>query len=105
MDDANSRAQAHARLSAFLPRAMKDAVLDETEKRELLQILGSGVLTREDVQGIFRAFLQGLSRDVMADGVLTPAEQNRCRAIVSALRIPDAFLPPELVEILSAIRG
>jgi hypothetical protein len=101
MADRDARAEARERLAAFLPRAARDAVIDDEERRELLAILTSGVLTKGDVQEVFRGFLQGLSEEALADGVLTPEERDRCRFIVTALHIPEEFLPPQLAEILA----
>jgi hypothetical protein len=101
MDDDSLRSAARERLAAFLPRALADAVLDESERQELLGMLTSGVLTQDDVQGAFRGFLEGLRREILADGVFTPEERERCRAIVKALRIPDNFLSPDLAAILA----
>jgi uncharacterized membrane protein YebE (DUF533 family) len=101
MSDPDARARARERLAAFLPAAAEDAVIDDQERAELLAILTSGVLTKADVQDVFRAFLQSLGRDALADGVLTPEERDRIRFIVTALSIPQSFLPPELAAILS----
>jgi hypothetical protein len=101
MADGQARAEARARLAAFLPRASRDAVIDDGERKELLAILTAGVLTREDVRGVFREFLQGLSREALADGVLTPEERDHCRFVVTALSIPPDFLPPDLAAILA----
>ena len=95
------RRNAIDRLAAFLPRAMEDGVLDDTERRELMGILGSGVLSKADVQAAFRDFLNGLHLEVAADGVITDDEKVRVRTVVNALRIPAAFLPPEIAEIVS----
>lgn len=81
---------------------MADGVLDEVEKRQLKGILTSGVLTKDDVQGIFRDYLVSLHREMAADGLLTPAERERCRTIVTELRIPPAFLPPEIASIVGS---
>lgn len=96
----SEREQARSLLARFLPRAMADGVLDEVEKRQLKAILTSGALAKEDVQGVFRDYLTGLHREMAADGLLTPAERERCRTIVTELRIPLAFLPPEIASML-----
>jgi tellurite resistance protein len=95
------RDNATALLARFLPRAMADGVLDEVERRQLLAILTSGVLTREDVQTVFRDYLLGLHREVTSDGALTADERERCRQIVAELRIPWDFLPEELATLLA----
>jgi hypothetical protein len=101
-DREDDRANARALLTRFLPRAMADGVLDEVEKEQLKAILVSGVLTKEDVQGVFRAFLMQVHREIAADGILTPEEWHRCRAIVAELRIPRSFLPPEISAVIDA---
>jgi hypothetical protein len=94
------RDNARALLARFLPRAMEDGVLDEVEKRQLMGILTSGVLGRDDVQAIFHDYLMSLHRDMAADGMLSPAEAERCRTIVAELRIPHGFLPPVLAAVI-----
>jgi hypothetical protein len=101
MADSEARQRARERLAAFLPHAAQDAVIDDHERQELLGILTSGVLSKSDVQETFREFLQGLSDEALADGVLTAEERDRCRFIVTALHIPESFLPPELAAILA----
>src|SRR5207237_416315 len=96
----DERQQAKALLTRFLPRAMEDAVLDEVEKGQLYAILTSGTLTKDDVQAVFREYLTGVYGEIVEDGMITPAEEDRLRAIVTALRIPPGFLPPELASIL-----
>jgi uncharacterized membrane protein YebE (DUF533 family) len=90
------RARAFERLTEFLPRAMADGVLDDTERQELMGMLSSGVLTREDVRTVFRDFLNGLHFEITVDGVVTDEERERLRAVVAALRLPAAFIPDEI---------
>ena len=97
----DERENARGLLARFLPRAMEDGVLDEIEKRQLMAILTSGVLTKDDVQTIFRDFLLQVHAEIAADGQLTPAELARCRSIVNALRIPHSFLPPEIAALIA----
>jgi hypothetical protein len=84
----------------FLPRSMEDGVLDEVEKRQLHAILTSGVLTKEDVQDAFRNYLLEVHREIAADGKLTLAEVVRLRTVITELRIPHSFLPPEIALIV-----
>jgi hypothetical protein len=98
----DERDKARSLLARFLPRAMEDGVLDEVEKQQLLGILVSGVLTKDDVQTVFREYLMSVHHELAADGVLTLAEANRCRAIVRELRIPHSFLPPEIAALIAA---
>jgi hypothetical protein len=94
------RARAKALLVRFLPRSMEDGVLDEVEKFQLHGILTSGALTKEDVQEVFRNFLLEVHQDITADGKLTVAEVVRLRTVVTELRIPKSFLPPEIALIV-----
>jgi hypothetical protein len=95
------RARAFERLTAFLPRAMEDSVLDEEERKELMGMLSSGILTREDVQTAFRDFLNGIHFEITVDGVVTEAERERLRSVVAALRIPPAFIPDEIQALIA----
>ena len=58
------------------------------------------MLTTADVRQVFGQFLRGLSEEVLADGTITPEEQERCRVAVRELRIPRSFLAPELIAIV-----
>ena len=99
-DQAEERKKASALLARFLPRAMEDGVLDEIEQRQLKGILDSGLLAKDEVQRVFREYLLRLRKDMAADGLLTPAEIARCREVVTALRIPRSFLPPEVASMI-----
>src|SRR5438105_10366583 len=96
----DERQKARTVLERFLPRAMADGVLDAVEKQQLLAILTSGVLTKDDVQTIFRDFLRGLYGELAADGQLTADELARFRAVVKELRIPLSFLPPAIAALV-----
>jgi hypothetical protein len=97
---AEERARAKALLVRFLPRAMADGVLDEVEKLHLHAILTSGVLTKDDVQEVFRNYLLQVHQEITADGKLTLAEVVRLRTVITELRIPQSFLPPEIALIV-----
>ena len=92
--------EAKAQLSALLPRVMADGKLDESEKTELLGLLQKGVLTALDVKEAFAQYLKFLQNEVLEDGVVTEGERERCRAAVLELRIPRAFLTPEMLAIV-----
>jgi hypothetical protein len=94
------RMQAYARLAEFLPRAMEDGVLDDSEKAELLGIFGTNLLTPQDVREIFLAHLRGMAADVMADGIIEKHEQEWCLRAIAQLRIPSSFIPDELAAII-----
>lgn len=95
------RVRAFERLTEFLPRAMADAVLDDGERQELMGMLSSGVLTRDDVQTVFRDFLNGLHFEITIDGIVTDEERERLRSVVAALRLPTAFIPDEIHALLA----
>jgi hypothetical protein len=99
-DQLDQRAEARAWLERFLPRAMADGVLDDLEKQQLMAILTSGILTKDDVQTIFRDFLRGLYGELAADGQLTADELARFRSVVTQLRIPPSFLPPAIAALV-----
>ncbi|MDZ4696884.1 MAG: hypothetical protein SGI86_17230 [Deltaproteobacteria bacterium] len=95
------RARAIERLTEFLPRAMADGVLDDTERQELMGMLSSGVLTRDDVQTAFRDFLNGLHFEITVDGVVTDEERERLRSVVGSLRLPATFIPDEIHALIN----
>jgi hypothetical protein len=40
-------------------------------------------------------YLGEVRDEVLADGVVTDEERARCRAVVAALKIPPALVPPD----------
>jgi len=84
--DAELRATARAHLARLLPKVLEDGHVDENEKEQLLAVFRRGILTTADVREVFSTFLKGLAGEVMADGVVTPEEQERCRIAVRELR-------------------
>ncbi len=77
--DAELRATARAHLARLLPKVLEDGHVDESEKEQLLAVFRRGILTTADVREVFSTFLKGLTGEVLADGVVTPEEQERCR--------------------------
>jgi hypothetical protein len=94
------RTAARAHLTRLLPRVLEDGRVDDAEKEELLAVFRRGALTTADVRQVFGQFLKGLADDVLADGLITAEEQEQCRTAVRELRIPRAFLSPELIAIV-----
>ena len=98
--EAELRATARAHLARLLPKVLEDGHVDETEKEQLLAVFRRGILTTADVREVFSTFLKGLAGEVLADGVVTPDEQERCRIAVRELRIPRSFLSADLLAIV-----
>jgi hypothetical protein len=98
--EAELRATARAHLARLLPQVLEDGHVDEAEKEQLLAVLRRGVLTTEDVRQVFGQFLKGLADAVLADGVVTPEEQEQCRVAIRELRIPRSFLSSDLLAIV-----
>jgi uncharacterized tellurite resistance protein B-like protein len=98
--DAELRATARAHLARLLPKVLEDGQVDESEKEQLLAVFRRGILTTVDVREVFSTFLKGLTGEVLADGVVTPDEQERCRTAVRELRIPRSFLSADLIAII-----
>jgi hypothetical protein len=100
--DEDLRATARGYLARLLPKVLEDGRVDDAEKEELLAVFRRGILTTADVKQVFGQFLKGLTAEVMADGVVTPEEREKCRIAVRELRIPRSFLAPELIAIVDA---
>jgi hypothetical protein len=102
LDDLESelRATARAHLARLLPKVLEDGQVDEAEKQLLLAVFRRAVLTKADVRQVFGQFLKGLADGVLADGIVTPEEQEQCRVAVRELRIPRSFLTPDLIAIV-----
>jgi hypothetical protein len=98
--DSELRATARAHLARLLPKVLEDGHVDESEKEQLLAVFRRGILTTADVREVFSTFLRGLTGEVLADGKITPEEQERCRTAVRELRIPRSFLSADLIAII-----
>lgn len=96
----DKKAAAKARLSALLARVLEDGRLDDGERAELQGFYSEALLSVSDVREVFGAYLKALQDDVLADGVVTDEERERCRFAVAALKIPRALLSPELARIV-----
>jgi hypothetical protein len=100
--DEDVRAADRACLARLLPKVLEDGHVDDSEREQLLAVFRRGLLTTIDVREVFGQFLKGLASDVLADGVVTPAEREQCRTAVRELRIPLSFLSPELTSIIES---
>ena len=83
------------KLKGMLARIFSDAVAEDSERRELADYLGSGVLTDADVKEVIADFVATTWKITIADGVVSDTEKKRLREIVSVLALSDEVLPPE----------
>jgi hypothetical protein len=98
--DEDLRSTARGYLARLLPKVLEDGRVDESEKEELMAVFRRGILTTADVRQVFGQFLKGLAAEVLADGVVTADEREKCKTAVRELRIPRTFLSPELLAIV-----
>ena len=87
-------------LRKMIDRVMRDGHLDPGERDELLDFFRSGYLQPTDVREVFREVLDKLRDEVLADGVVTEEEREKCRTWIRELRIPASFIGPELRAII-----
>lgn len=83
------------KLKGMLARIFSDAVAEESERKELADYLGSGVLTDAEVKEVIADFVATTWKITIADGVVSDREKDRLREIVSVLALSDDALPPE----------
>lgn len=95
-----ARTAARAQFAALLPQVMADGRVDENERLRLKRFFDRRILTVRDVKEVLSQYLRSLQDEVLADGIVTEEEQQRCRAIVRELRIPRDLLTPELAAIV-----
>src|SRR5687767_3312274 len=94
------REQARQRLATLIREALEDHTIDQRERDELQALYRSAVLTVNDVKGVLLAEMRSLQEEILADGRVTDAERERCRQVVTALRIPHGLLTQEIKVIL-----
>jgi uncharacterized tellurite resistance protein B-like protein len=97
-DDARIRAK--ERLSRLLPEVLADGHIDDSERLALSKVLAEHVLTVRDVKDVLAEYLASLQVEILADGLVTEEEEERCRAIVRELALPRELVPPELLAIV-----
>lgn len=82
----------------LLARIFADGVMDPSERAELDAKLKSGAISHEAARATMLEFLKTSFAHVAADGVVTGREQERLKAIVQELALPDDCIPDEVKE-------
>lgn len=98
-EDARTAAKNH--LGKLIGRILEDGTVDDAERAELQKFFADALLSVSDVKAVFGGYLGALQKEVLADGVVTPEEARKCKAVVDQLRIPLRFLSPELLAIVT----
>jgi hypothetical protein len=90
------------KLKGMLARIFSDTVVEDAERNELKDFLGSGALGVEDVKSVFEDFVATTWKITMADGVVSDVEKKRLVNIVKELGLANEMLPAEWAEIVAA---
>lgn len=85
----------------LLARIFTDAVVDETERGELLDFLASGALSPSERAEVAAEFVATTWKTANADGVLSEREKARLRAIVDVLSLEKSTLPAAWAELIT----
>ncbi len=96
--------QAKAKLSALINQVLQDGVIDDEERLALQAFFRDALLGVSDVKEVYLSCVGALQTEVLADGVVTQEEVERCKLVVDQLKIPLRMLPPEMVEIVAGRR-
>lgn len=88
------------KLKGMLARIFSDAVAEESERKELADYLGSGVLTGAEVKEVIADFVATTWKITIADGIVSDTEKQRLREIVAVLKLARADLPQEWADAL-----
>jgi uncharacterized tellurite resistance protein B-like protein len=99
MDDV--RAQAKEMLAALIERVMADGKIEPEEREEMQAFYRQALLTVGDVREVLARYLRAVQDEVLADGHVTDEERTRCRAVVTALKVPPDLWPGEIRAIVS----
>ena len=99
--DEDLRDQAKKKLSALIATVLADGVIDPAERESLQGFFRDALLNVGDVKSVYLSCVGALQEEVLADGVVTAAETQRCKLVVEQLRIPLRMLPPEMVGIVT----
>jgi hypothetical protein len=94
------RRAAVERLGTVIRRVLADGTIDDAEREELQGLYREAVLTVSDVRSVIGRYLLSVQDDILADDLVTDEERERCRAVVSQLKIPAGLLSPQLKEIV-----
>lgn len=84
----------------LLARIFSDAVVDESERGELLDFLASGALTPAERAEVVSEFVATTWKGTNADGVVSDREKQRCREIVKVLGLERSSLPAAWAAII-----
>jgi tellurite resistance protein len=98
----DARAQAKAKLAQLVQRVMADGKIEPSEREELQSVYRQALLTVSDIKDVLTQYLAGVRAEVLADGIVTAEERERCRAVVAALKIPPPLVPADFQAILNA---
>src|SRR5262249_34937247 len=98
----NARAQAKTKLAELVQRVMADGKIDASEREELQSVYRQALLTVSDIKEVLTQYLAGVRPEELADGIVTQEERERCRAVVTALKIPPPLVPPDFQALLNA---
>jgi hypothetical protein len=85
----------------MLARVFADGQIDPDEKAELEAMWKSGGLTKEQVHGVMKEFMARTLSHITADKVVTEAEKQKLRLIVTELEIPNECIPDEARKLLA----
>ena len=99
--DQNTRQQAKAKLGGLITKVLEDGVVDASERETLQSFFQDALLTVSDVKSVYLDCVGVLQAEVLADGIVTVEEAQRCRTVVEQLRIPLRLLPAEMVAIVT----
>ena len=87
------RAQAKAKLADIVKRVMADGKIDASEREEMQNVYRAALLTVIDVKEVLTGYLGVVRDEVLADGKVTDEERARCRAVLTALKLPRELVP------------
>lgn len=88
------------KLKGMLARIFSDASAEASERAELEAYLATGVLSKAEIEDVFRDFVQTTWKITMADGVISEVERRRLNEIVRVLALEPADLPADWAAIL-----
>ena len=92
---------AKRKLKGMLARIFSDARAEESEKKELLELTSSGVLTAAEIQEVVDDFVKTTWKITIADGVVSDIEKKRLREIVDVLELDRKNLPDEWTKAIA----
>jgi tellurite resistance protein len=84
----------------MVARIFSDTKVEDAERNELKDYLGSGALETADVKAVFEDFVATTWKITMADGVVSDVEKERLVNIVKELGIAKEMLPAEWAAIV-----